>query len=139
MSEAATSAELKEAFDVHARETEEQARRVKQALAILAFPPEQKLCVGLQGLFDEGWQVIDDSEEGSAQRDVALIIAAQKVEHYEIACYGSLITLAKTLRQTEIAELFRPTLDEEKRTDELLTRIAEAAANKEAATESAEV
>jgi ferritin-like metal-binding protein YciE len=112
---------------------------VEQAFAFLALPPQEKHSVGLQGLFNEGWQVINESEEGTAQRDVALIIAAQKVEHYEIACYGSLITLAQTLRLTEIAQLFKATLGEEKKTDELLTKIAEAGANKEAAKEPMEM
>jgi ferritin-like metal-binding protein YciE len=94
--------------------------------------------LGLQGLFDEGWKVIDESPEGSFKRDVALIIAAQKVEHYEIACYGSLITLAQTLKLNEIAQLFKSTLREEKETDESLSMIAESGLNKEAARETAE-
>jgi ferritin-like metal-binding protein YciE len=91
--------------------------------------------MGLQGLFDEGWQVIDETEAGTNQRDVALIIAAQKVEHYEIASYGSLITLAKTMGQQEIAELLGPTLEEEKETDTVLSTIAETGINADASQE----
>jgi ferritin-like metal-binding protein YciE len=135
MSEAATSQELKEAFELHKTQTKTQVERLEQAFAILALPPQAEPSAGLQGLFDEGWQVIDESEEGSAQRDVALIIAAQKVEHYEIACYGSLITLAKTLGHNEVANILGPTLAEEKETDQTLTRIAEGGINAEATQE----
>ena len=79
--------------------------------------------------------MIDESEEASAQRDVALIIAGQKVEHYEIACYGSLVTLAKTMHQNEIADLLAQTLEEEKITDTKLTMIAESGINVEASEE----
>ena len=101
----------------------------------MALPPQAEPCAGLQGLFDEGWQVIDETEQGSAQRDVALIIAAQKVEHYEIACYGSLITLAKTMGQNQVAKILAPTLQEEKATDIALTEIAEAGINVDASHE----
>jgi len=135
MARAATAQELKEAFQLHMNQTREQVARLEQAFAILALPAQAEPSAGLQGLFDEGWQVIDESEEGSAQRDVALIIAAQKVEHYEIACYGSLITLARTLGWHEIADILRPTLAEEKETDQSLTSIAEAGINAEATRE----
>lgn len=135
MNQAATSAELKEAFEQHANQTKTHMERLERAFSILALPPEPEPSAGLQGLFDEGWQVIDESESGSAQRDVALIIAAQKVEHYEIACYGSLITLAKTLGLQEVADILAPTLAEEKETDQLLTNIAEAGINVEATKE----
>ena len=82
--------------------------------------------------------MIDETLEGTAQRDVALIIAAQKVEHYEIATYGSLITLAKTMGQKDIATVLGTILDQEKETDILLTTIAEAGINVEATQESAE-
>jgi ferritin-like metal-binding protein YciE len=126
---------LKDAFELHMNQTKEHIARLDQAFAILALPPQAEPSAGLQGLFDEGWQVIDESEEGSAQRDVALIIAAQKVEHYEIACYGSLITLARTLGWNEIADILRPTLAEEKETDQSLTGIAEAGINAQATRE----
>ncbi|HUP14389.1 MAG TPA: DUF892 family protein, partial [Niastella sp.] len=88
-----------------------------------------------QGLFDEGWKVIDETESNTPQRDVAIIIAAQKVEHYEIACYGSLITLAKTMGQKQVAEMLAPTLEEEKQADKILSTIAEGGLNKEATQE----
>lgn len=138
MSGAATTRELQSSFELHANQTRDHVQRLEQVFALLALPPQAEPCVGLQGLFDEGWQVIDETPEGSAQRDVALIIAAQKVEHYEMACYGSLITLAKTMGQTEIADLLVPTLEEEKETDAILTSIAESGINKEASMESLE-
>jgi ferritin-like metal-binding protein YciE len=83
--------------------------------------------------------MINDTETGSAQRDVALIIAAQKVEHYEIATYGSLVTLAKTLGRKDVAKELQKTLEEEKETDALLTQIAEASINEEASEEPATI
>src|SRR5687768_5231877 len=81
MSEVATSTKLKKAFETHGRETEEHMIRLEQIVERLGMIPESRPCAGLQGLFDEGWQLINETETGSAQRDVALIIAAQKVEH----------------------------------------------------------
>lgn len=135
MTEAATTEELKRSFDKHRQQTEMHAKALEEVFALLALPPQAEPSAGLQGLFDEGWQVIDETEQGSAQRDVALIIAAQKVEHYEIACYGSLITLAKTLGHQEIARILQPVLEEEKETDAILTSIAEAGINVQASQE----
>jgi ferritin-like metal-binding protein YciE len=137
MTQETTTPELRKAFQLHAEQTEMQAAILENVFALLGFPPQAKASVGLQGLFDEGWQVIDETERGTAQRDVALIIAAQKVEHYEMACYGSLITLAKTLGHKEIIRLLEPVLKEEKETDALLTSIAESGINAEASQESA--
>ena len=91
----------------------------------------------MEGLVKEAESVIEDTEEGTSTRDVALIIAAQKVEHYEIAAYGGLATLAKTLGKTEIKDLLGQTLDEEKETDELLTQLAENNINQSASQEEA--
>lgn len=135
MSAAATTPQLKEAFIVHKEETEKQKKRLEEVFTLLGLPPQAERCAGLQGLFDEGWQVIDETEEGSAQRDVALIIAAQKVEHYEIASYGSLITLAKTMGQKDVANILAPTLKEEKSADNALSEIAEAGINVDASRE----
>jgi ferritin-like metal-binding protein YciE len=135
MSIAATTPQLKEAFIVHKEETEKQKKRLEEVFTLMGLPPQAERCAGLQGLFDEGWQVIDETEAGSAQRDVALIIAAQKVEHYEIASYGSLITLAKTMGQNDIAKILAPTLKEEKTADSTLTEIAEAGINVDASQE----
>jgi ferritin-like metal-binding protein YciE len=135
MLEEATSGKLKQAFQLHAEQTETHAAILENVFALLGLPPEPKKSLGLQGLFDEGWHVIDETERGTAQRDVALIIAAQKVEHYEIACYGSLITLAETLGHKEIAQLLKTVLKEEKETDAILTSIAEGGTNLKATKE----
>jgi len=135
MTEAATTHELKQAFDLHRQQTMQHAQNLERVFALLALEPQAEPSVGLQGLFDEGWQVIDETEAGSAQRDVALIIAAQKVEHYEIACYGSLLTLANTLGHSDITTLLAPILQEEKDTDTILTAIAEGGINAQASEE----
>ncbi len=137
MAKAATTSDLQKAFDLHRQQTEMHAKALENVFALLAIPPQAEPSAGLQGLFDEGWQVIDETESGTAQRDVALIIAAQKVEHYEIACYGSLITLAKTLGHQEIPNILGPILEEEKQTDTILTSIAEAGINLQASREEA--
>jgi ferritin-like metal-binding protein YciE len=139
MSKAATSMHLQEAFMQHRDETMRHKERLEQVFSKMGIEPQAVPCMGLQGLFDEGWQVIDETEPGTNQRDVALIIAAQKVEHYEIATYGSLITLAKAMGQKEIAEILVPTLQEEKDTDITLTAIAESGINAEATQEKVNV
>lgn len=135
MNSFATAENLKEVFLVHKEETEKQVQRLEEVFAFLELLPEARYCVGLQGLFDEGWKVIDETEANSPQRDVALIIAAQKVEHYEIASYGSLMTLAKTMGQGKVASILAPTLEEEKEADKSLSAIAESGLNKEATQE----
>ena len=137
MSEAATTKELKEAFDKHREQTQTHVQRLEQVFSIQGASPQAEPSAGLQGLFDEGWQVIDETGEGTAQRDVALIIAAQKVEHHEIATYGSVVTLARTLGRNDISDILQTTLNEEKETDLLLTEIAEARINYEASQEPA--
>jgi ferritin-like metal-binding protein YciE len=138
MAEAASSDQIKEAFHNHRADTETHIDRLEKIFGMMHQPEEPLLCIGLQGLFDEGWQVINDSKVGSAQRDVALIIAAQKVEHYEISSYSSLIMLAKTLGKNEIAEILTETLEEEKQTDQLLSNIAEAGIVQQASVEPTE-
>lgn len=135
MSAVATNTQLKEAFIQHMEETEKHKQRLEEVFTQLNIPPRAQPCLGLQGLFDEGWKVINETAEGSSQRDVALIIEAQKVEHYEIATYGSLVTLAKTMGQKKIADLLVRTLKEEKATDDALTTIAETGINVEASQE----
>lgn len=137
MTGAATNDELIQAFDQHRQQTEEHVKVVERVFETLGIPAQAEPSMGLQGLFDEGWQVIDETDEGSAQRDVALIIAAQKVEHYEIACYGSLVTLASTLGEIEVADMLRAVLTEEKETDATLTIIAESNINAQASEEPA--
>ncbi|SDF74657.1 conserved hypothetical protein [Mucilaginibacter pineti] len=138
MAEAATSQELKNAFTNHQLETQTHITRLEQIFGILGLEPETTKCDAMAGIVDEGDEIISDTEEGTAQRDVGLIFAGQKAEHYEIASYGGMISLAKTLGYYEIAELLVLTIDEEKSADALLTEIAENHINYEASTERAE-
>jgi uncharacterized protein (TIGR02284 family) len=138
MAEAATSQELKNAFTNHLAETEVHVTRLEQIFGILGLEPETTKCDAMSGIVEEGDGIISDTEEGTAQRDVGLIFAGQKAEHYEIASYGGMISLAKTLGYYEIAEILVMTIDEEKSADALLTEIAENHVNYEASTERAE-
>jgi ferritin-like metal-binding protein YciE len=132
MQKAATSEELQSAFETHLEQTEEHVTRLEKVFELLEEKAIGKKCEAMEGLVSEAQSVIEDTEEGTATRDVGLIIAAQKVEHYEIASYGSLTTLAKTLGRDDIAKILAQTLEEEKETDELLTGIAEEGVNYEA-------
>lgn len=125
MSQTANTDALRAAFDTHKKETEVQFERILQIFKEINMSLDEKPSKGMQGLFDEGWQVIDETEDGSFQRDVALIIAAQKVEHYEIASYGSLINLAALLGFTKCVILLQQSLQEEKETDLKLSQLAE--------------
>lgn len=137
MQKASSSEELAGAFEDHLAVTQEQVARLEQVFEILGEKARGKKCDAMEGLVSEAESVIEDTEEGTSTRDVALIIAAQKVEHYEIATYGGLATLAKTLGMTEIKDLLGQTLDEEKETDELLTQLAENNINQSASQEEA--
>ncbi len=132
---AATSPDLAMAFEDHLRVTQEQITRLDQIFQLLGEPAEAKKCEGMEGLIKEGESVIEHTEVGSATRDVGLIISAQKVEHYEIAAYGSLRQLAKTIDKAEISSLLEQTLEEEKATDMLLSNLAETLINQDASTE----
>lgn len=132
---AATSEELAGAFEEHLAVTEEQVSRLEQVFEILGEKARGKKCEAMEGLVEEGESIIKDTEEGTSTRDAALIISAQKIEHYEIAAYGGLCTLAKTLGNEEVAEILGETLAEEKETDELLTQLAEDNINMVAAME----
>lgn len=136
MQKAATSEELAGAFEDHLSVTEEQVTKVERVFELLGEKPAGKKCEAMAGLVAEAEAIIDETEEGTSTRDVALIIAAQKVEHYEIATYGGLATLAKTLGNEEIGNILGEILEEEKEADELLTQLAEESINMEAATES---
>lgn len=138
MAEAATSEELKTAFTNHLAETETHVNRLEQIFGILNLEPDTTKCDAMAGIVDEGDNIINFTEQGTAQRDVGLIFAGQKAEHYEIASYGGMVSLAKTLGYYEIAELLVLTLDEEKTADALLTDIAENHVNYEASTERSE-
>ena len=117
MAEAATSQELKNAFTNHLAETEVHVTRLEQIFGVLGLEPDTTKCDAMAGIVDEGDGIISDTEEGTAQRDVGLIFAGQKAEHYEIASYGGLISLAKTLGYYDVAELLVLTIDEEKTAD----------------------
>lgn len=135
MKKAATSSELKTAFEEHLLMTKDQITRLEQVFETLGEKAKAKKCDAIEGIVKEGEGIIEDTDEGTATRDVGLILAAQKVEHYEIASYGGLRQLAITLGYDEAAQLLQQTLDEEKMTDELLTGIAENNINYQAAEE----
>ncbi len=136
MNKAATSEELKQAFDEHLTVTKEQVTRLEEVFSSIGEKAKAKKCEAIEGIIAEGESIIKDTTEGTATRDVGLILAAQKVEHYEIATYGGLAQLADTLGHTEAAVLLRTTLEEEKETDVLLSGIAEDSVNYEAGEES---
>jgi ferritin-like metal-binding protein YciE len=138
MQKAATTMELQSAIEEHLAQTEEHVARLEQVFEILGKKPQAKKCDGMEGLTKEGESVIEETEDGSMTRDVGIIVSAQKVEHYEISAYGSLVTLAKTMGQDEVAEILAQTLEEEKQTDENLTEIAENNINWEAEQEDEE-
>jgi ferritin-like metal-binding protein YciE len=135
MQEAATSPELSKAFGDHLEVTREHVTRLEKVFDLLGHKAVAKKCDGMEGIVKEGEHVIEETEEGSATRDAGLILAAQKVEHYEIATYGCLAQLAKTLGYDEVKEILGTTLSEEKEADESLTVIAESSVNLEAVEE----
>jgi ferritin-like metal-binding protein YciE len=135
MEKAATSEELKQAFADHLEVTREHVSRLEQAFEMLDKKAQGKKCEAMDGLTKEADGIVEDTEKGTMTRDVGLIMAAQKVEHYEIATYGSLAQLAKTIGNNELADLMGRTLEEEKQADELLTSIAENNINVEATAE----
>lgn len=137
MKKAATSQELKQAFEDHLVMTQTQVARLEQVFELLGEKAKGKTCEAIEGIVKEGEEIIADTESKTATRDVGLIFAAQKVEHYEIATYGGLAQLAETLGLTEAAQLLHTTLEEEKETDFLLTGIAENHVNYQAAGEPA--
>ena len=125
MKEAATTDKLKSAIEKHLAQTEEQISRLEQVFEILGEKAQAKKCDAMEGLIKEGDSIVEETEEGSKTRDAGIIMAAQKVEHYEIATYGGLVQLALTLGQDEVADILGQTLEEEKQTDQALTKIAE--------------
>jgi len=138
MKKKATTAELKSAIEEHLAQTEEHVRRLEQVFEICGKKAQAKKCDAMEGLSKEGESVVEETEDGSMTRDAGIIMAAQKVEHYEIATYGSLVQFAKTLGMDRAAEILHKTLDEEKQTDEKLTEIAEWHVNQAAQQEDAE-
>jgi ferritin-like metal-binding protein YciE len=130
MAKAASSDELRQGFEEHLEQTRGHVERLEKIFKTLGESPKGKTCKAMQGLIEEGAEVIGEDFEGSLM-DAALIGAAQRVEHYEIAAYGTVRAFAKELGESDQAELLSETLDEEKETDEKLTELAEQI-NKEA-------
>lgn len=132
MQKAATTEELQSAIEEHITQTEGHVSRLEQVFEIFGKKPQAKKCEAMEGLVKEGEEVIEETEDGSMTRDAGIIVSAQKVEHYEIAAYGSLRQLAVTMGQDEAAEILSETLEEEKQTDQNLSAIAENNINWEA-------
>lgn len=135
MSKAATSTELKRAFDQHLEVTKKHVGRLEKIFQQMGKKAQAKKCEAMQGLIEESESIISETKNDTLTRDAALIISAQKVEHYEIATYGGLAQLARTMNKKGIASTLATTLSEEKKTDELLTKIAEKSINAEASQE----
>lgn len=138
MAKAATSEELKSAFNDHLAVTQTHVSRLEEVFGLLGEKVQAKKCDAMEGITKEGEGVIEDTEAGTSTRDVGLILSAQKVEHYEISTYGGLAQLATTLGLEEVADLLKQTLEEEKEADMTLTGIAENDINYQAAEEEAE-
>lgn len=132
MMEAATSDELKNAFRTHLEQTQNQIQRLDQVFQLMGAQPERKPCVATKGLIAEANEHLRETEKGPLC-DAALIESAQKVEHYEIASYGTARTYARQAGQEQVAQLLEQTLKEEEETDQILTGIAESVVNRRAA------
>ncbi len=135
MMKAATSPELKNAFQDHLEVTKTHVGRLEQIFEAMGKKAQAKKCEAMEGITKEGDTIIKDTEEGTATRDVGLIMAGQKAEHYEIATYGGLRQLAISLGHDQIANMIEEILNEEKEADSMLTEIAENNINYEAASE----
>lgn len=132
MQKACTTEELEDAFGEHLKQTERHIKRLEKVFSHIGQKPEGKKCEAMDGLIKEGKSTISETKEGSMTRDAALIIAAQKIEHYEIATYGGLVQLAITMNIHRAAEILDKTLQEEEETDRNLSKIAEWHINLEA-------
>lgn len=124
MAKGAAAASLRKAFEDHLAQTQEQVSRLEQIFEMLGVSPRGKKCKGMEGLLEEGTEMLEE-EGDAAVKDAGIIASAQRVEHYEIAAYGSTLAFATLMGQSEIAELLEMTLNEEKAADELLSTIAE--------------
>ena len=125
MKKAATTDELKSAIEEHLTQTEGHVKRLEQVFDMCGKKVQAKKCDAMEGIIKEGDSIVEETQDGSMTRDAGIIMAAQKVEHYEIATYGSLVQIAKTLGMNDAAEVLHLTLDEEKQADEKLTEVAE--------------
>lgn len=132
MEKAATSKDLKAAFKKHTEQTQMHIESLDKVFELLGEKPAGLKCEAMQGLLEEAESIISDTDKGTMVRDAGLILAAQKVEHYEIATYGTLRTFAEQMGHTEIKNLLQETLDNEKETDVALTKLAVGSINKEA-------
>lgn len=135
MEKAATSAELAGAIAEHLAQTKGHVARLEQIFELLGEKAQAKKCDAMEGLAKEGESIIESTEAGTATRDVGIILASQKVEHYEIATYGGLTALAFTLGLNEVADILAQTLAEEKDADAILSEVAENSINYKASEE----
>jgi ferritin-like metal-binding protein YciE len=135
LKKAATSPELAAAFDKHTAETKTHIETLEKVFGLLGEKAQAKKCDAMEGLLSEAEGIIEDTDSGTLVRDAGLILAAQKVEHYEIATYGTLRVFAENMGHTEVVELLTQTLEQEKATDVALTQIAEGFVNEQAASE----
>ena len=135
MSKAATGKKLAASFDTHKTETEEQISVVEQVFELMGEKPATKKCDAMEGLISETESIISDTEKGSTIRDAGLILAAQKVEHYEIATYGTLAAFADAMQEPKVADLLRSILRDEKKSDKTLTSLALESVNEDASEE----
>ena len=131
MAEGASSEDLKDAFEKHLEQTKSQVERLEEVFQEIGETPKGKTCKAMKGLIEEGSEILKEDGEESVI-DAGIIVAAQKVEHYEIASYGSVRTFAQLLGKDRSAELLQTTLDEESETNETLNQLAEEIVNPEA-------
>jgi ferritin-like metal-binding protein YciE len=131
MAEGASSSNLRKAFEQHLKQTEQHVDRLEQIFQEIDLRPSRKKCKGMEGLIKEGEEILNEDGE-SAVKDAGLIAAAQRVEHYEIAGYGTVRTYAEQLGHKKAASLLQQTLDEESKANEKLTQLAEGGINQRA-------
>lgn len=135
LKKAATSEELAQAFEKHTEETKEHITRLEQIFELLEEKAVAKKCEAMEGLVKEAESIVEETDKGTMVRDAGLIMAAQKVEHYEIASYGTLRTFAEIMGHTEVVDLLDQTLENEKATDVILTEVAVSSINEPASEE----
>ena len=135
MARNATEPKLKQAFEEHRKVTEGHVTRLERVFELMGKKAQAKKCEAMAGITKEGDDIIEETDKGTETRDVGLILAAQKVEHYEIATYGGLAELARTIGKPKVADILEQTLAEEKEADESLTQLAKKSINQEASVE----
>jgi ferritin-like metal-binding protein YciE len=132
LAKAASSAQLRQAFEAHLEETQEHVKRLEEVFANLGARVQGKHCDGIAGIIEEGKSIMEEDFDDTTL-DACLIAAGQRAEHYEMAAYGTLVAWARAMNHAEAADLLEQTLDEEKAADEKLTSLAEGGINQEAA------